>query len=160
MTTQVTLIGNATGDPELKYFQNGTAKATFGLAVNRYWNDENGEKKEQVSYFTVEGWRYTAEDIARVVEKGIRVIVVGKLEQQSWEDKESGEKRSKVIITADNIGVHSMAIESVERRRGGNSAGIADDSVATASRKAPQTAAKKPARPAARREDLADEEPF
>jgi hypothetical protein len=53
-----------------------------------------------------------------------------------------------------------MAIESVERRRGGNSAGIADDSVATASRKAPQASAKKPARPAARREDLADEEPF
>lgn len=159
MTTQVTLIGNATGDPELKYFQNGTAKATFGLAVNRYWNDESGEKKEQVSYFTVEGWRYTAEDIARVVEKGIRVVVVGKLEQQSWEDKESGEKRSKIIITADNIGIHSMAIESVERRRGG-SAGIADDSVSTASRKAPQSSAKKPARPAARREDLADEEPF
>ncbi len=158
MTTQITLIGNATGDPELKFFTGGTGKATFSLAVNRYWNDESGEKKEQVSYFNVEGWRYTAEDIARVVEKGIRVVVVGKLEQQSWEDKESGEKRSKVVVIADHVAIHSMSIESVERRRGGASAGIADESVATASRKTPQPA-KKTARPATRREDL-DEEPF
>jgi single-strand DNA-binding protein len=159
MTTYVTLIGNATGDPDLKYFQNGTAKATFGLAVNRYWNDESGEKKEQVSYFNVEGWRYTAEDIARVVEKGIRVVVMGKLEQQTWDDKESGEKRSKIVVIADNIAIHSMAIESVERRRGGGSAGIADENVATASRKSTQPA-KKASRPAVSREDLSDEEPF
>jgi single-strand DNA-binding protein len=158
VSTHVTLIGNATGDPDLKYFTGGTAKASFGLAVNRYWNDENGEKKDQVSYFTVEGWRYTAEDIARVVEKGIRVVVVGKMEQQSWEDKETGEKRSKVVVIADHVAIHSMSIESVERRRGGG-AGIADESVSTASRKAPQPAKKAAPRPAARREDL-DEEPF
>lgn len=159
MTTQLTLIGNATGDAELKYFTGGTAKATFSLAVNRYWNDESGEKKEQVSYFNIEGWRYTAEDIARVVEKGIRLVVVGKLEQQSWEDKETGEKRSKIVVIADHVAVHSMSIETLERRRGGSAAGIAEESVSTASRKAPQQPAKKAARPATRREDL-DEEPF
>lgn len=156
MSTTVTLVGNATADPELKYFEGGTAKATFSIAVNRYWSDDSGEKKEQTSFFNVVAWRYLAEDVARCVEKGVRVIVSGKLEQQTWNDKDSGEKRSSIIVTADNIGIGLISIESIERRTGGGS----DNGGSAARSAAPQksAASKRPARPAVSRRDIPEDE--
>jgi single-strand DNA-binding protein len=115
-----TIIGNVTDDPKLMFTGEGTARINFGVAVNHYWTDSNGEKQEKVSYINVTAWRYLAEDSAAVLEKGVGVIVSGRLEQRSWEDKETGKMRSSVEITADNIGILTRSIEKFERKRRGN----------------------------------------
>ena len=84
MSAEITVIGNLTADPEIRYFDSGTAKAEFSVAVNRVWNDANGEKKEQTSYYKVEAWKYLAEDAVRVLSKGVRVVIKGTLEQKTW----------------------------------------------------------------------------
>lgn len=119
MTAQVNLMGNLTKDPELMVFDSGKTKVSFSVAVNRSWKDESGEKKEQVSYFDVIAWSYTADDIARILSKGNGVIINGRLEQQTWDDKTTGEKRSKVVIVADNVAMTLRNIESYERRQTG-----------------------------------------
>lgn len=120
MSSQITIVGNLTDDPEIRYFDSGTAKANFSVACNRVWTDENGEKKEQTSYFKVEAWRYLAEDVSRVLSKGVRVVVSGRMEQRQWTDKETNEKRSGFFINADNIGLGLISVESFQRRKGGN----------------------------------------
>jgi len=100
----VTLVGNVTRDPELRFTPSGQATASFGLAVNRVWNDrQTNEKKEAVSFFDVVCWREMAENASESLTKGSRIIVTGRLEQRSWESQE-GEKRSKIEVVADEIG--------------------------------------------------------
>jgi single-strand DNA-binding protein len=100
----VTLVGNVTRDPELRFTASGQATASFGLAVNRVWNDrQTNEKKEAVSFFDVVCWREMAENASESLSKGARVVVTGRLEQRSWETPE-GEKRSKIEVVADEIG--------------------------------------------------------
>ena len=118
-------------------FDSGKTKVSFSVAVNRRWNDESGEKKEQVSYFDVIAWAYTADDIARILSKGNAVIINGRLEQQSWDDKTTGEKRSKVVVIADNIALALRNIESYERRQmGEGKTSIPDQKTSTSSRPA------------------------
>jgi single-strand DNA-binding protein len=95
-----TIVGNVTANPELKFLGNGTPKAEFSVAVSHYWTDASGEKQEKTSFFDVVAWRYLADDVARVLEKGVRVVVTGRLEQRSWEDEKTGSKRSKVELIA------------------------------------------------------------
>src|SRR5438128_11669812 len=100
----VTLVGNVTRDPELRFTASGQATASFGLAVNRVWNDrQTNERKEAVSFFDVVCWREMAENVSESLQKGARVVVTGRLEQRSWENQE-GEKRSKVEVVADEVG--------------------------------------------------------
>lgn len=100
----VTLVGNVTRDPELRFTATGQATASFGLAVNRVWTDrQTNEKKEAVSFFDIVCWREQAENASESITKGMRVIVTGRLEQRSWDTPE-GEKRSKVEVVADEIG--------------------------------------------------------
>ena len=100
----VTVVGNVTRDPELRFTASGQATASFGLAVNRVWNDrQTNEKKEAVSFFDIVCWREMAENASESLSKGARIIVTGRLEQRSWETPE-GEKRSKIEIVADEIG--------------------------------------------------------
>lgn len=104
MSNQTTLVGNATRDPELRFTASGQATASFGLAVNRRWqNRQTNEWEEQVSFFTVVTWRNLAENVAESVHKGTRVIVTGRLEQRSWETPD-GQKKSTVEIVADAVG--------------------------------------------------------
>lgn len=99
----VTVIGNVTRDPELRFTPSGMAIATFGLAVNRMWTDrQTNERKEQVSFFDIKCWAQLGENVSASVAKGNRVIVSGRLEQQTWEQE--GQKRSKVEIVADEVG--------------------------------------------------------
>lgn len=100
---QITLVGNLTRDPELKFTQTGKAQTRFSIAVNRRWQ-KNGEWEEQVSYFDVTCWAILAENVANGVTKGARVIVTGRLEQRSWETKE-GDKRSTIEVVADSVGI-------------------------------------------------------
>lgn len=110
------IIGNVTNDPELQFTTNGQARLSFSVAVNYVWYDQAGAKQEKTSYFNITAWRYTAENAARVLEKGIGVIVTGRLEQRTYETKE-GEKRSTVELVADEIGVNVGALEAVTRRK-------------------------------------------
>ena len=100
----VTLVGNITRDPELRFTPTGQATATFGLAVNRRWqNRQTQEWEEATSFFDVVCWREMAENASESLARGSRVIVTGRLEQRSWESAE-GEKRSKIEVIADEIG--------------------------------------------------------
>src|SRR6056297_352741 len=98
----VTVVGNLTRDPELRYTQSGTGLANMGLAVSRRYQ-VNGEWQEQTSFFNVVAWGDLGENAAASLTKGSRVIVTGRLEQRSYETKE-GEKRSVVEIRADELG--------------------------------------------------------
>src|SRR5688572_9465030 len=118
----VTVIGNVTRDPELRFTPSGQALANFGLAVNRMWNDRaSGERKEQTSFFDIVCWAQLGQNVSESVQKGARVIVTGRLEQRSWES-ESGDKRSKVEIVADEVGPSlrwaTAEITKNERREG------------------------------------------
>ena len=126
----VTLVGNLTREPELRFTQGGRAVATLGLAVSRRYQ-VNNEWQEQTSFFNVVAWGQLGENAAASLTKGTRVIVSGRLEQRSYETQ-NGEKRSVVEISADEIGPSlRWATSSVERndRRtgegggGGNSGG-------------------------------------
>lgn len=112
-----TIVGNLTANPELKFLGNGTPKAEFSVAVSHFWTDASGEKQEKTSFFDVVAWRYLADDVARVLEKGVRVVVTGRLEQRSWEDEKTGSKRSKVELIADEVALACKSVESFNRRR-------------------------------------------
>ena len=116
---QVALVGNATRDPELRYTSGGRGVVSFGLAVNRRYQ-QNNEWVEQVSFLDVTAWGTLGENVAASISKGMRTMVIGRLEQRSWEN-EAGEKRSKVEIIADAIGPDlrwAMAqVEKTERTK-------------------------------------------
>ena len=100
----VHVVGNITRDPELRFTPTGQARATFGLAVNRRWqNRQTQEWEEQTSFFNVTCWGDLGDNVSESLSKGARVIVTGRLEQRSWETPE-GEKRSVVEIVADEVG--------------------------------------------------------
>ena len=100
----ITLVGNITRDPELRFTPSGAPTASFGLAVNRRWqNRQTNDWEEATSFFDIVCWREMAENAAESLSKGSRVIVTGRLEQRSWETQE-GEKRSKIEVVADEIG--------------------------------------------------------
>jgi single-strand DNA-binding protein len=100
----ITVVGNITREPELKFLNSGQAALRFSIAVNRRWqNKQTQEWEERVSYFEVTSYGQLAENTSNSVVKGARVIVTGRLEQRSWET-ENGDKRSIVEINADEIG--------------------------------------------------------
>ena len=114
-TATLTISGNLTNDPELTFTANGAPRLSFGVAVNYGYTDAQGEKQEKTSFFNVTAWRYLAENSARTLEKGIGVVVTGRLEQRSYEDKD-GVKRSAVDLIADEIGIATRSLETIERR--------------------------------------------
>lgn len=118
-STSITVIGNVVQDPMLKYTANGSALLSFSVAANYSWKNANDEWEKKVSYFDVTAWRDLAEDAANVLLKGVGVTVTGRLEQRSWED-ESGQKRNKVEIIADQIAVNVRQIDSFVRRKNDN----------------------------------------
>jgi single-strand DNA-binding protein len=123
----VELIGNITRDPELRFTASGAAMATFGLAVNRRWrNQQTNDWEESVSFFDVVCWRDLAENVSDSLTKGTRVMVSGRLEQRSWET-DNGDKRSKVEVIADEIGPSlrwaTAEVTKSERRTGGGGGG-------------------------------------
>ena len=103
-TNSITVVGNLTRDPEMRYTANGISTATFGVAVNRSWrNQQTNEWEERTSFLNVVCWRQLADNVAASLKKGTRVVVTGRLEQRSWET-EQGEKRSVVEVVADEVG--------------------------------------------------------
>ncbi|MGH8928332.1 MAG: single-stranded DNA-binding protein [Acidimicrobiia bacterium] len=102
-TNSVVLVGNLVEDPELRFTPSGVPMAKIRFAVNRRWRDQAGEWQEETSYFGGTIWRDHAENAAESLQKGTRVIVVGRLEQRSWETQD-GEKRSTIEVSIDEIG--------------------------------------------------------
>jgi single-strand DNA-binding protein len=124
----VTIVGNVTRDPELRYLTSGTALAQFGVAYNRRYT-KNGEQVEDTSFFDVVCWSNLADNVSESITKGDRVIVYGRLEQRSWETQE-GDKRSKVEIVADEVAPSlKWATARVEktRRDGGGGGGTSNE---------------------------------
>lgn len=103
MSNNVTLVGNLTEDPELRFTPSGAALAKVRFAVNRRYQDRSGEWQEETSYFDGTCWREMAENVAESFTKGDRVIIVGRLRQRSWETNE-GEKRYAVEVDIQEIG--------------------------------------------------------
>ena len=100
---KVILMGNLTRDPETRTTSGGQSVTRFGLAVNRTWRNANGETQEAVSFIDCIAWGKPGEIIAQYVQKGRALLVSGRLEQSSWEDKESGGKRSKVEVVVEDF---------------------------------------------------------
>ena len=147
----VTVVGNITRDPELRFTPNGQARASFGLAVNRRWqNRQTQEWEEATSFFDVTCWGDLGDNVSESLGKGSRVIVTGRLEQRSWETQE-GEKRSKVEIIADEVGPSlrwaTAQVTKTDRKGPGEGGGSGGGQAAT--------------RPVANTPDYGyDEEPF
>ena len=99
----VVLLGNLTRDIELRFTPKGAAVANMGLALNRVWTDEGGQKKEEVTFLDVAVFSKQAENCAKYLKKGSQVAVIGRLRQESWDDKQTGQKKSKITVVADNV---------------------------------------------------------
>ncbi|MDD5073764.1 MAG: single-stranded DNA-binding protein [Candidatus Shapirobacteria bacterium] len=98
---KVMLIGNLTRDPELRYTSKGTAVCSFGLATNRSWITEQGEKKEDVSFHRAVAWDKLAEICSQLLFKGRRVYVEGRLQTRQWEDQSGGSRQTTEIIISE-----------------------------------------------------------
>lgn len=101
---QVILMGNLTRDPELRYLPtSNTALASFGVAVNRTWKNQAGEKQEEVTFIDCEAWAKTAEVICKYMANGAPIHLTGRLKLDQWEDKKDGSKRSKLKVVVESF---------------------------------------------------------
>lgn len=100
---KVILMGNLTRDPETKTTTSGQSVTNFSLAVNRTWKGADGQQNEDVSYIDCVAWSKTGEIITQYLGKGRAVLVSGRLDQRSWEDKETGGKRSKIEVVVEDF---------------------------------------------------------
>ena len=95
---KVLLLGNLTRDPEVRYTPKGSAVADLGIAVNRQYTLDSGEKREEVTFVDVTFWGRTAEVAGEYLKKGRPVFIEGRLQLDTWDDKQSGQKRSKLKV--------------------------------------------------------------
>jgi single-strand DNA-binding protein len=100
---KVMLIGNVTRDPEVKYTPKGSAVADLGLAINRTYTNQSGEKVEEVTYVDVELWGRLAEIAGEYAKKGRPIFIEGRLRIDSWEDKQSGQKRNRLKVVGEGL---------------------------------------------------------
>jgi single-strand DNA-binding protein len=115
---KVFLIGNLTRDPELRVTPKGTAICQFGLAVNRQFKDESGQTRDETTFVDIEAWGKQGELVSKYLTKGSPAMVEGRLKLDQWEDKQSGQKRSKLKIVLDNV-------QFLGRAGGGSAGGAA-----------------------------------
>lgn len=100
---KTTIGGNLTRDPEIRVTPKGTAIAQFTIAINRKWKDESQQEREEVSFIDCEAWGKTGENIAKFFTKGRAILCDGRLKQDTWEDKNTKEKRSKLKVVVDQF---------------------------------------------------------
>jgi single-strand DNA-binding protein len=148
---KVILLGNLTRDPEVRYTPKGTAVAELGMAVNRVYTAENGEKREETTFVDVTLWGRTAEIAGEYLKKGRPVFIEGRLQLDSWEDKQSGQKRSKLKVVGEGLQLLGS------RPGGSGSTGGGDEEGSSAPRSSSKSAPPPKAAPA---EPDDDEIPF
>jgi single-strand DNA-binding protein len=112
---KVILAGNLTRDPELRYTPKGTAVCKFGLAVSRNWTNEAGEKKEDVTFVDIDAFGRQAEVVAQYMKKGRPFLVEGRLKLDQWDDKQTGQKRSRLGVVLESFSF----LDSGNRGEGG-----------------------------------------
>ena len=117
---KVILLGNLTRDPEVRYTPKGTAVTELGMAVNRVYTAENGEKREETTFVDVTLWGRTAEIAGEYLKKGRPVFIEGRLQLDTWDDKTSGQKRSKLKVVGEGL-------QLIGSRPGGGGGGGGDD---------------------------------
>ncbi len=132
---KVILIGNLTRDPELRYTPKGMAIAKIGLAVNRTWRNEAGETKEEVTFVDVDAFGRQAETLGQYMKKGSPLMIEGRLKLDQWDDKQTGQKRSKL----------GVVVEGFQFLGGGNRGGEGGSEAGSA----PPVPRSRPAAPAA-----------
>lgn len=113
---RVMLIGNLTRDPEVRYTPKGSAVADLAIAVNRNYTAESGEKREEVTYVDIVLWAKLAELAGQYLKKGRPVFIEGRLQMDQWEDKQTGQKRSRLRVVGENM-------QFLDSRRDGGGAG-------------------------------------
>lgn len=113
---KVILAGNLTRDPEVRYTPKGTAIAKLGMAINRTWKTETGETKEEVTFVDVDAFGRQAEVISQYLKKGRPILVEGRLKLDQWDDKQTGQKRSR-------LGVVLEGFQFLDSGRGGDGGG-------------------------------------
>jgi single-strand DNA-binding protein len=123
----VSLVGNITDDPELRFTPSGSAVANFTVAVNRRFKSQDGQWEDKLDgFFRCSCWRDMAENVSETLKKGMRVMVVGRLQQRSWEDGD-GNKRSSFEIAVDEVGPSlrwaSASVQKSNRSGGGSNFG-------------------------------------
>ena len=100
---KVLLMGNLTRDIEIRHLPSNTAVGKFAIAVNRRFRTKEGENREEVAFIDCEAWGRTAEVMSQYLTKGRPVFIEGRLRQDTWQDKESGQNRSKLLVVVDNF---------------------------------------------------------
>jgi len=100
---RVLLLGNVTRDPEVRYTPKGSAVCDLGIAVNRAYTTDSGEKREEVTFVDVTLWGRTAEVASEYLKKGRPVFIEGRLQMDTWDDKQTGQKRSRLRVVAENM---------------------------------------------------------
>jgi single-strand DNA-binding protein len=146
---KVILAGNLTRDPELRYLPKGTAVAQFTLAISHKWKTEAGESKEEVSFIDIEAFGRQGEVVAQYMRKGRPFLVEGRLKQDTWEDKSTQQKRSKLKVILEGFSF----IDSK-----GTDAGPASPSSEAPRRSAPAPAARPPEPPEASESSAPEED--
>lgn len=130
---RVVLLGNLTRDPQVRYTQGGAAVSEIGLAVNRSWFDKaSNQKKEEVTFVDVTLWGRTAEIAGEYLAKGRPVLIEGRLQLDTWDDKESGQKRSKLRVVGESLQMIGSKHDAGPRQRSSDadapsSQGIGDE---------------------------------
>jgi single-strand DNA-binding protein len=139
---KVILLGNLTRDPEVRYTPKGTAVTELGMAVNRVYSAENGEKREETTFVDVTLWGRTAEIAGEYLKKGRPVFIEGRLQLDTWDDKQSGQKRSKLKVVGEGL-------QLLGGRPGGGGSGGGDEEGGprSSSRPAPPPKASVPSEP-------------
>ena len=153
---KVILLGNLTRDPELRVTPKGTATCQLGLAVNRQFKDESGATRDDTTFVDIEAWGRQAETISKYCTKGKPLFIEGRLKLDSWEDKTSGQKRSKLKVVLENF----QFVGSREGGAPGASSGEDVDQTAEAPRYSAQPARRPAAPPPANQGNVDEDVPI
>ncbi|MGD9791640.1 MAG: single-stranded DNA-binding protein [Phycisphaerales bacterium] len=154
---KVFLMGNLTRDVELRSTQGGQQVAKIGLAVNRYWNGPDGDRREETTFVDCEAWGRTAETIAKYLSKGKPIFIEGRLKLDTWQDKESGQNRSKMQVVIESF----QFVDSKGGGGGGGDGGGGGGNYSSAPRQASRSASGTGSgRPAPAHEPEPDDIPF
>src|SRR4029077_13214739 len=135
---KVILLGNLTRDPEVRYTPKGTAVTELGMAVNRVYTAENGEKREETTFVDVTLWGRTAEIAGEYLKKGRPVLIEGRLQLDTWDDKQSGQKRSKLKVVGEGL-------QLIGSRPGASGSGGGDEMESSGAVRSNRTPPPKPA---------------
>ena len=153
---KVILLGNLTRDPEIRVTPKGTATCQLGLAVNRQFKDESGATRDETTFVDIEAWGRQAETISKYCTKGKPLLIEGRLKLDSWEDKTSGQKRSKLKVVLENF----QFVGAREGGAQGGSSGEDVDQTAEAPRPAARPAVAPPSPPPASHGNADEDVPF